>query len=179
MITKMIVTNMHCHCCLKNVKQEFEKFGIEFNDLKMDGKIEGVNYKPDDLKPLNDSLTLMEHPLVFDKDQIMAWKIKYAIILWLGVVSQNSLIALKQYLEKETGLDEKDYSEIFSKEFTETITRFRISWKIDKAKEMMRDKKTYDEIIGFLHYDSVSTFITQFLHETGETPKDFRASLTE
>jgi AraC-like DNA-binding protein len=179
MITKMMVTNLHCKFCLKMIKQEFEKFGIECKDLKMDGKIEGVNYKYEVLKPLNDALTLMEHPLVFDTDQIMAWEIKYAIIHWLGVVSQESLITLKRYMQKETGMDEKDYSEIFSLEFTETITRFRILWKIDKIKEMMRAKKTYDEIIRFLHYDSVSTFSTQFLHETGETPKDFRASLRE
>jgi AraC family transcriptional regulator len=174
-VYKLYIKNMVCGRCVKVVKEELEKLGINYNYVQL-GEV-GLN-APVDNKKLEDlRANLLENgfELIDDLRTKLIEKVKTLIINSIYRSSKPEEINYSDYLSKETGKPYTFLSSLFSSVENTTIEKYIILQKIERAKELLvYDELTLSEIAYQLGYSSSQHLSNQFKKVTGFTPTYFK-----
>ena len=102
-------------------------------------------------------------------------KVKNIIVEMIHYTDEPPTLNFSNFLSEQLGYDYNYLSNLFSEVKGTTIEQYIISYKIEKAKELLiYNELTLTEIAYKLHYSSVSHLSNQFKKITGLTPTFFK-----
>ena len=173
---KIAVKNMVCNRCIKVVKEELQKNGIDYNEVTL-GAItfkEGISNEKKDL--LNKLLKKEGFEILEDKDAIIVSKIKALVIKNIHQGQEKPEHQnFSKYLALQIGIDYSYMSKLFSELEGKTIEHFIIEQRIERAKELIvYNELTLSQISYQLNYSSPQHLSRQFKQVTGLTPTEFK-----
>lgn len=172
----LYIKNMVCNRCIKVVKDEFEKAGLEIKAITL-GKV-SIDAKSTHLtkQDISDILTLNGFELLEDKKAKTVETIKNEIIKLIYNDKLEYLnVNLSQYLKKKLAKDYSYLSTLFSQVENITLEHYVILQKIERVKELIvYDELTLSEISYQLGYSSLQHLSNQFKKITGLTPSHFK-----
>ena len=166
---------MVCIRCQMVVKDELEKLGIRYTEVKI-GEVNAVEDLPrDKLDQLDIALKKAGLLLMDDKKSILVEKIKAAVIELVHYTEEQIKTNLSDYLSEKLNYDYTYLANLFSEVKGITIEKFYLTHKIEKVKELIvYDELTLSEIAFKMHYSSVSHLSNQFKKITGLSPSHFK-----
>lgn len=170
----LIVKNMVCNRCIKVVREELEKLGLEVENIELgEVKIAGENIPFGIIKEV---LEENGFELVEDKKAQIINKVKSLIIeaIYSEKIEDMNL-KFSVFLSEELGMDYQYLSTLFSSVENVTIEHFIILQKVERAKELLKyNELTLSEIAYRLGYSSVQHLSNQFKKITGLTASQFK-----
>ena len=177
--TKSIyIKNMVCNRCIKVVKEEFEKLGLQIKNIQL-GEVEVANDPSSiDMEKIHDALVNNGFELLDNKNSKIIEKVKVSIINLINSINTGKDININfsEYLANETSLNYHYLSTLFSSLEGITIEKYIIQLKIEKVKELLvYGELTLSEIAYRLGYSSVQHLSNQFKKITGLTPSYFKS----
>lgn len=168
---------MVCNRCIKVVREEFDRLGIETKNITL-GEVE--TELPVESLPLAGIKKVLEEngfELIEDKKARLIERIKKFILKIIyeeeSIIAENHKFSI--LIEKEIGLDYNYLSGLFSSQESITIEQYIILQKIEHAKELLKyGELTLSEIAYKLGYSSVQHLSSQFKKTTGFTASQFK-----
>ncbi len=177
----LYVKNMVCPRCIKVVREELEKLGIEVQRIEL-GKVRvGQDVNELNLDEIKIVLEKEGFELIEDTKTKLIDGIKTEIISVIQKYKDEDLekVNFSQYLSEIFNKDYNYLSNLFSKTEGITIEHYIILQKIEKAKELLKyGEMTLSEIAYRLGYSSVQHLSRQFKKTTGITASKFKDDLT-
>ncbi|MGE5351185.1 MAG: AraC family transcriptional regulator [Acidobacteriota bacterium] len=174
----LLIKNMVCSRCIKVVKEELEKLGLEVPSIELgEVRVRGEQFPYDEIKRV---LEDNGFELIEDKKAATINRIKSLIIdLIYSDRLENIDMNLSEFLEKNLEQDYQYLSTLFSSVENITLEHFVILQKVERAKELLKyNELTLSEIAYRLGYSSVQHLSSQFRKVTGFTASEFK-SLTQ
>ena len=160
---------MVCNCCIRVLKEDFEKAGVLVQKIKL-GEVE-ICYDPEKIKfgQIEKIINGNGFELLTDKEKILVEQIKLAVIELIHYYNNaNSLIRNSDYLIEKLGYSYQYLSSVFSKHENVTLEKYIILQKIEKVKELLEfDNYTLSEISFLMGYSSLQYLSNQFRQITG------------
>jgi len=167
---------MVCKRCLKVVKEEFDKLGLEIDDIEL-GKV-SVSSEPDNKKTEEIRHVLLENgfELIDDRKSRLIDNIKTLIIEKVHYSGDEQRpVNTSEYITSRLGYDYSYLSSLFSSVEGITIEKYIINQKTEKIKELLiYDEQSLKEIAWQLGYSSVQHLSNQFKKVTGLSPSHFK-----
>lgn len=172
---KIYIKNMVCIRCQMVVKNELEKLGLDYHDVKIgEANIKGA-VPEETLKELDLSLRKAGLELMSNKKSVLVEKIKNMIIELVHYSDEQIKVNLSDYLSEKLNYDYTYLANLFAEVKGTTIENFFLKHKIERVKELIiYDELNLSEIAFMMHYSSVSHLSNQFKKITGLTPSHFR-----
>lgn len=166
---------MVCIRCELLVKSEFKKMGIPLSSIKS-GEVEIVSDLSENEKnTIQSSLEKLGLELLDDKKTIIVEKIINVINELVNYSGIKLKINLSDYLKEKLNYDYSYLSRLFAEVKGTTIEHFFITYRIERAKELLiYEESSLAEIADKLHFTDASHFCNQFKKATGLTPSYFR-----
>jgi AraC-like DNA-binding protein/copper chaperone CopZ len=179
--TKLLIKNMVCGRCIKVVKEELEKLGLDVRSIVLGEVV--INSIVDEIQIEKIKKTLEDNgfELIEDRRAKVIEKIKLVILdLVRNDEEENPTEAnFSDYIVEKIGLDYHYLSTLFSSVENITIEQYIILQKIERAKELLKyGELTLSEIAYKLGYSSVQHLSNQFKKVTGLTASQFK-NMTE
>lgn len=174
------IKNMVCNRCKMVVKAELEKLGfkpllVELGEVILDQHVSAA----DKIK-ISEQLSHFGFELLEDKKTQIAEQLKTAIVNLVHYTKEPLKINLSAYLSEHLKLEYASLSSIFSEIENQTIEKYFIAQKIEKAKETLTyGELTLSEIAHQLNYSSVAHLSAQFKKVTGITPSAYKSGATD
>lgn len=157
------------------VKAELEKLGFNPVSVELGKVFLAENISADDKTTIGKSLKNFGFELLEDKKTQIAEQIKTAIINLVHYTNDPLKINLSSYLSEQLNLEYAQLSAVFSEVENQTIEKYFIAQKIEKAKEMLTyGELTLSEIAYQLNYSSVAHLSAQFKKVAGLTPSNYK-----
>jgi AraC family transcriptional regulator len=173
----LYIKNMVCPRCIKVVKEELNKLGLNVISVELgEATVEANNY-PISTNEIKKILENNGFELLDDKQGKLVEKIKTLIIDKI----QNSKpgdfekFNFSKYLSDNLNVTYHYLSHLFSSLEDSTIEKYIIHQKIEKVKELLvYNELTLSEISYNLGYSSVQHLSNQFKQVTGFTPSYYK-----
>ncbi len=170
------IKHMVCPRCIRAVKDEVERLGLEFESIKLGEVV--LASKPDDstLQQLSENLGREGFEIISDHKSQIINRIKTEII---NVIHHGEELPARMnfssYLSQKVGYEYSSLSTLFSSIEGMTIEHYIILQKIEKVKELIvYDELTISEIAYMMGYSSSQHLSTQFKKVTGLSPSHFK-----
>ena len=176
--TTLHIKNMVCNRCIKVVRDEFQKLGVEVRSIALGEVVVAGTLSRPTLKEITSALTENDFELIENKESKTVEAIKLAIlrIIQHTESSPRRALPVSKYLSRELGEDYHSLSSLFSSIEGITIERYLILQRIERVKELIKYRqRTLSEISFLLGYSSVQHLSNQFKKVTGMTPTQFKA----
>lgn len=169
------VKNMICLRCKIVVNNILAGFGVEAEDI-MIGKIQLKenlsNYK---LRQLDAALKETGLELIFDRDLLIAQKIKTIVSETIHFSNEPLLTKFSYYLSSKLNYSYAYLANVFKKTNGISIERYIILQKIEKVKAMLiAEDAALSEIAYQMNYSSVSHLSAQFKKVTGINASEYK-----
>ncbi len=170
------IKNMVCNRCIKVIKDEFEKIGLDIEHIELG--LVGLTLDIDEDTHLKVKNLLEENgfELIDDKKGQVIDRIKTLVIK--NIHHQKEIPDVNNFsdfLAAELGYDYSYLSKLFSSVAGITIEKYIINQKLERVKELLiYDQLSLKEIAFQLGYSSVQYLSNQFKKNTGLTPSQFR-----
>lgn len=169
------IKNMVCPRCVRVVKEDLEKLGVQVKDVKI-GSAE-VAFDPEKVK-MDDIANVLEEAgfsILKNKDQQLIEDVKIALAEIVNGDNPQPVINNSDYLAEKFNTSYNYLSRIFSQQEGITIEKYLIKLKIEKVKELLKYENMSSEEIAFhLNYSSSAHLSRQFKDVTGYTMTDFK-----
>ncbi|MCZ4243153.1 helix-turn-helix domain-containing protein [Pedobacter punctiformis] len=172
---KLHIKNMVCNRCKMVVKAELEK--LDFKPLSVQlGEVTLLeNINAEDKEKISNRLKPMGFDLLEDKKTQIAEQVKTLIINLVHYSLEPLKVNLSAYLSDQLNAEYNYISTIFSEIENQTIEKYFIAQKIEKAKEMLSyGELTLSQIAYQLNYSSVAHLSAQFKKVSGTTPSVYK-----
>lgn len=165
------IKNMVCDRCKTSVKEIVLQNNAEIIDLQL-GRIVIKTSANFNLAQFADDLSQNGFELMKDPDLQLTESIKINLIEW---VKEGDNGKISTFLAEKLNKDYSILSKTFKKTEGETIEKYLIKLKIEKAKELIQMQKlTFSEIAYQLGYRSISHLSGQFKSVTGMTMSEYK-----
>ena len=166
---------MVCTRCKMAVKSELERLDIHFRTINL-GEVETTNeVSLRELKLLDNNLRQYGLELLKNRKEIIAERIKTAIIELVRNENDELKINLSESLSKKLSCNYSSLAIVFSEVVGISIEKFFIANKIERVKElMMYSDLNLKEISYIARYSSIAHLSSQFKKVTGIAPSQFR-----
>jgi len=179
--TKILIKNMVCSRCIKVVKEEFEKIGLDIRSIILGEVVVDGTLDEELTEKIRTILEENGFELIEDKRAKLIEKIKLVILELVRNNDEISQTGIKDsdYIVDKIGLDYHYLSTLFSSVENITIEQYIILQRIEFAKELLKyGELTLSEISYKLGYSSVQHLSNQFKKVTGLTASQFK-NMTE
>jgi len=167
---------MVCNCCIRVIREDFEKAGVAVEKIKLGEAV--IRYNPEKISFLQIEKIVNEDgfELITDKEKLLVEQIKLAVIELIHYYNNaNSLIRNSDYIIEKLGYTYQYLSTIFSKQENVTLEKYIILQKIEKVKELLSSESiTLSEISFMMGYSSVQYLSNQFKQITGISVTDYK-----
>jgi len=177
LITSVLsVKNMVCSCCIRVLKEDFEKAGVLVQKIRLGEVVICYNPETINFNAIEKIINGNGFELITDKEKQMVEQIKLAVIELIHYYNNaNSLIRNSDYLIEKLGYTYQYLSSIFSKHENVTLEKYIILQKIEKVKELLDfENYTLSEISFMMGYSSVQYLSNQFRLITGVSVTDYK-----
>jgi AraC family transcriptional regulator len=177
LITSVLsVKNMVCSCCIRVLKDDFEKVGVLVQKIRLGEVVICYNPETINFNAIEKIINGNGFELITDKEKQMVEQIKLAVIELIHYYNNaNSLIRNSDYLIEKLGYTYQYLSSIFSKHENVTLEKYIILQKIEKVKELLDfENYTLSEISFMMGYSSVQYLSNQFRLITGVSVTDYK-----
>lgn len=170
------VKNMVCNRCIRVVREEIERLGVEVQSIAL-GEVEISAAYAGRVEDIRRVLTDNGFELLDDRKSQIAEKVKHAVIeLVYGDAELLASVNFSDYLSRALGMEYHYISTLFSSHEGVTIEKFTILQKIERVKELLTlGSNTLSEIAFMLGYSSVAHLSSQFKKVTGMSASQYRA----
>jgi len=179
LITSVLsVKNMVCNCCIRVLKEDFDKAGVLVQKIRLGEVVICYNPETINFNAIEKIINGNGFELITDKEKLMVEQIKLAVIELIHYYNNaNSLIRNSDYLIEKLGYTYQYLSSIFSKHENITLEKYIILQKIEKVKELLDfENYTLSEISFMMGYSSVQYLSNQFRLITGVSVTDYKKS---
>jgi len=176
MAQNIYIKNMVCDRCIRVVKEEFEKIGLEVEDIKLGNVTIGNPEAIKDVSVIEKMLIENGFEMMVDSKAQTIEKIKTEIIKLIQSDELEKLnINISDYISEKVGRDYPYLSHLFSSVESITIEKYFILQRIEKVKELLvYNELSLTEIAYRLGYGNVQYLSNQFKKITGLTPSHFK-----
>ncbi len=177
----LYIKNMVCPRCIKVVREELQKLGIEVKSIELGEVQVGQDISQLNLDEIKTVLEKEGFELIEDSRAKMIDLIKTEIISIIQKYKDEDLekINFSIHLSKLLNKDYNYLSSLFSKIEGITIEHYVILQKIEKAKELLKyGELTLSEIAYRLGYSSVQHLSRQFKQVSGLTASQFKNNIS-
>lgn len=177
MISTLHIKNMVCGRCIKSVAKILLELNIPYTKVLL-GEVLLSNPIEDAAKEmLNEKLKAEGFEIIDDRKSQIISQIKKFIVEYVQNLDQKGeKINLSKYLSENLHYDYTYLSSLFSSVEGQTVEKYLILQKIERAKELLvYDELTLSEISYKLGYSSVAHLSNQFKQVTGLTPTHFKS----
>ncbi len=176
--TTLHIKNMLSSCCIKVIRDEFEKNNIEIENIRLGEATISFDKSEINLEKIGSILKVLGFELVVSREQKIISKIKSTVIELIHHLNNvDSIVRKSDYLVEMLGMSYQQLSKIFSKHEPVTLERYIILNKIERIKELlMYDEYTLSEIAYMMDYSSVQYLSNQFKKETSYSVSDYKKS---
>jgi AraC-like DNA-binding protein len=167
---------MVCDRCIRIVKEELEKIGLDVRSIKLGEVVIAANDLPNVVR-IRSVLEKNGFELIDDKKVKIIEQIKTLIINLVhhGNSGKFPAINYSAYIAQEVGQDYRYLSGLFSSIENTTIEKYLILQKIERVKELLvYNEMTLSEIAYQMGYSSVQHLSNQFKKVTGFTASYFK-----
>lgn len=176
------VKNMVCSRCIKVVRDELDKLGLNVLDVSLGNVI--LDEKPNVLQTekIAAALTHNGFELLDEKGSRIIEQIKNIVVNLIhhNTGDKKESENYSVYISRKLKLDYNYLSNLFSSIEGITIEKFIILQKTEKVKELLvYDELSLGEIAFNLGYSSVQHLSSQFKGVTGNTPSQFKQSYSK
>jgi AraC-like DNA-binding protein len=166
------IKNMVCPRCIAALKEIMKNLGanvlgIELGEVKVE-RLEDIDLECLDAKLLELGFQRLEGYQAKLSNQIKTFVLEYLLSI------ETVKIKLSDYLVEKIGLSYQHLSKVFSETEKNTIEKYFILLRLEKAKERLSYRESITQIAIELGYSSPQALTTQFKSHTGLTPKEFR-----
>lgn len=172
------IKNMVCDRCKRVVCESLERLGLTVLRVEL-GEVDIVEIPPSvSEEAIQQVLETEGFVLLTDHRKSLVEQIKALLINELSPPSaRREGETLSAFLVRKMGYDYAYLSHLFSEEEGQTLERYQIRLRLEKAKEWLQDgEMTISEIAFRLGYSSSQHLSNQFRQEVGQTPGQFRRS---
>ena len=176
--TSIHIKNMMSNCCMKVIRDEFERNNIEVKNIRLGEAIISYDQNEMNLEKIGAILKEMKFELVISREAKIVNKIKTVVIELIHHLNNvDSIVRKSDYLVEMLGMSYQQLSKIFSKHEPITLEKYIILNKIERIKELiMYDEYTLSEIAYMMDYSSVQYLSNQFKKETGYSVSEYKKS---
>lgn len=171
------IKNMVCGRCIKSVAGILSELNIPYTKVLL-GEVLLSNPVDDAVKEiLNEKFKAEGFEIIDDRKSQIISQIKKVIVEYVQNLDfKIEKISLSKYLSEKLNYDYTYLSSLFSSVEGQTVEKYLITQKIEKAKELLvYDELTLSEIAYKLGYSSVAHLSNQFKQVTGLTPTHFKS----
>lgn len=163
---------MVCERCKSTITRIIHENKAQIKDLQLGKVVIKINEGFDEIK-FAEQLDNEGFELIKDPDAQLVEKIK---VVLLKIVNSNDFPeSLSEFLSKKLHKDYSVLSKLFRKISGETLEKYFIKLKIEKAKELIQMQKlSFSEIAYRLDYNSISHLSGQFKSLTGMTMSEYQ-----
>jgi len=171
----LYIKNMKSSRCIVVVKNELEKYGLDFKSVSL-GEVE-INDALSESELLSFSAALKEAglELMCDKKNRIVKDIKCAVHTLIYDMDNSIRPNFSSYIAQKVNYDYAYLSTLFSKTTGTTIEKYIILERIQRVQDMLRYTTNSPGDIAFaLQYSSIAHLSNQFKKMTGLTLREFR-----
>ncbi len=176
--TTIHIKNMVCSCCLRVIREEFEKAGIIVEEIRLGQAT--ISYDPaaQSLEDVQAILVELGTDLIDTRENRLVEEIKRTVFELIHQMNNvDSIVRKSDYMVEKMGLSYSYLSRIFSTHEHLTLEKFIILNKIERIKELIdQEELTLSEIAFMMDYSSVQYLSNQFKHTTGMTVSEYKES---
>ena len=166
---------MVCNRCITKVREDLDKFGIQYTSVELGEVSLKKNVTPVQRKQLHESLQKSGFELIDDKKNEIIEKLKLAIIDLENHSDEDLKTSFMDFISLSVDENFISLNTLFAEIEGVTIEKYIIKHKINRVKELLvYDDLTLTEIATKMHYSSVAQLSSQFRRITGLTPSHFR-----
>ena len=172
------IKNMLSSCCVKVIRDEFEKNNIKTENIRFGEATISFNKSEMNQEKIGSILEVLGFELIVSREHKIISKIKSTVIELIHHLNNvDSIVRKSDYLVEMLGMSYQQLSKVFSKHEPVTLERYIILNKIERIKELlMYDEYTLSEIAYMMDYSSVQYLSNQFKKETGYSVSDYKKS---
>lgn len=167
---------MVCNCCVRVVKGELEKHGVQV--INMGVGFAEIAYRPNKFnhQVLTTLLESLGMELITQRDERIVEEIKATVIELIHQMNNvDSMVRKSEYLVEKMGMSYQTLSKIFSKHEPVTLEKFILLHKMERIKELIdSDEYTLSEIAYNMDYSSVQYLSNQFKKMTGLSVSEYK-----
>lgn len=171
------IKNMVCPRCIKVVKDEFYKLGIDVRSVELGEVVVGGTLQKKQIDQIRFVLEQHGFELIEDQKVKLIERIKLAVLKLVRHDEEQSSLQQKHsvFIANEVGKEYHSLSSLFSSVENITIEQYVILQKIERVKELLKyGEQTLSEIAYRMGYSSVQHLSAQFKSVTGMTPSQFK-----
>ena len=134
---ELVIKNMICSRCLKVVRQDLEKLGVEVLELRL-GKLK-IRFSTEEmtLGKIKTELEKDDFEFATDKDEVLAEEIKLVLVEMINNLPIILNQKLSDFLAEKLHRDYWTLSKTFSKVEGITLEHYFIMLRVEKAKELL------------------------------------------
>lgn len=167
---------MLCDCCIKLMKFEFDRIGVEIVKAKLGDMC--ISYEPASvhLSTIEQLFHSNGFEIIVDKDTALVEEIKHTVVELVHHSTYNAMVRNSDFLVSRFDKSYQHLSTVFSKHENITLEKYIILQRIEKVKELIQiDEQSLSEIAFMMGYSSVQYLSTQFKQITGYSVTDYKA----
>ncbi len=170
------IKNMVCHRCIMAVDHALRALGLHPLSVELGIAVTAEEMTPELRLQVKEALEALEFELIDDRRLQTVQQMKDLII---AIVHHPTTLPiqtnLSDYLARTIGKDYGTLSKLFSEATGNTVEKYVIAQKIERAKELLTyGELTLNEIADRLGYSSTAYLSAQFKSVTGITPTQFK-----
>jgi AraC family transcriptional regulator len=172
--------NMHCECCLRLLRLELERAGIQIVKAEL-GEVT-LTYDPSqyNMDQLVGIIKEIGFEVIESREDILVEEIKKTVIELIHHSTYNAMVRNSDFLVGRFNKSYQHLSAVFSKRENITLEKFIIRQRIAKAMELMQDSDlTLSEIAYSMGYSSVQYLSSQFKEVAGISVTEFRKDMAQ
>lgn len=175
--TTLYIKNMVCPRCIKVVREEFTRLGLDVRSVVLGEVVVGGAVESLPADKIRRVLEENGFELIEDKRVKTIEKIKHAVLKLVQNDYDKNPIRVKdsEFIAKEVGLEYHYLTTLFSSVENLTIEQYLILQKIEHVRELLKyNELSLSEIAYRMGYSSVAHVSNQFKKVTGMTPSAFK-----
>ena len=172
---KIPIINKKCECCLKVMKDVFEKHGY-FNCIVSRGEvITEVDLSSEQLNEVVCSLFIYGFETTQDVKLIIVERIKNEIRNYVYHTDGEDKMKISELIQKKLNREGRYFDNLFFEKTGIRMEQFYVNLKMERIKSLLTTELTISEIAFKLKYSSESHLTTDFKKENnGTTPSEYR-----
>jgi AraC family transcriptional regulator len=172
------IKNMVCPRCVMAVENILQKLAMPYSEVKIGEVVLNEKLSEVIVPEFELELNKIGFEVINDPKIHLLENVRKLVREYLENESDNK-VNLSVWLSEKLGYDYTYLSNLFSAETASTIEKYYITQRINKAKELLRQRDyLIADVAARLGYSSSAYLSAQFKKLTGMTPGEYKNSLS-